>query len=94
MRAVFMDARLHWFWRMLLSVLPAFVYLLVLMPTSDLATALLLLPSVLTGIGVYAILTRYLGPRAPTDSEPRCRICGHILRGIKEPRCPECGERI
>jgi hypothetical protein len=24
----------------------------------------------------------------------RCRKCGYILRGISEPRCPECGERI
>jgi DNA-directed RNA polymerase subunit RPC12/RpoP len=28
------------------------------------------------------------------DRETRCRRCGYILRGISEPRCPECGERI
>ncbi len=28
------------------------------------------------------------------DNETRCRKCGYILRGISEPRCPECGERI
>ena len=28
------------------------------------------------------------------DPETRCRKCGYILRGISEPRCPECGERI
>jgi rubrerythrin len=28
------------------------------------------------------------------QSETRCRKCGCILRGISEPRCPECGERI
>ena len=28
------------------------------------------------------------------DSETRCRQCGHILRGLSEPRCPECGEKI
>jgi hypothetical protein len=32
------------------------------------------------------------------QNEPRgetfCRRCGYILRGISEPRCPECGERI
>lgn len=28
------------------------------------------------------------------DNETRCRACGHILRGLTEPRCPECGERI
>ncbi len=29
-----------------------------------------------------------------TDRETRCRKCGYILKGITEPRCPECGERI
>ena len=24
----------------------------------------------------------------------KCRKCGYILRGIPEPRCSECGERI
>ena len=28
------------------------------------------------------------------ESETRCRTCDYILRGITEPRCPECGERI
>ena len=28
------------------------------------------------------------------DHETRCRRCGHILRGLTEPRCPECGEGI
>ncbi len=28
------------------------------------------------------------------DRETRCRRCGYILRGLSEPRCPECGERI
>ncbi|MCC6908296.1 MAG: hypothetical protein IT430_10180 [Phycisphaerales bacterium] len=26
--------------------------------------------------------------------ETRCRKCNHVLRGLKEPRCPECGEAI
>ena len=26
--------------------------------------------------------------------ETRCRNCRYILRGISEPRCPECGEKI
>lgn len=28
------------------------------------------------------------------DNETRCRKCGYILRGLSEPRCPECGESI
>lgn len=28
------------------------------------------------------------------DNETRCRKCSYILRGLSEPRCPECGERI
>jgi hypothetical protein len=28
----------------------------------------------------------------PADDEPRCEYCGYILRGLPEPRCPECGE--
>lgn len=24
----------------------------------------------------------------------RCLKCGYILKGLTEPRCPECGERI
>jgi len=32
--------------------------------------------------------------RTCQDGETRCRKCGYILRGISEPRCPECGESI
>lgn len=32
--------------------------------------------------------------RRKADAETRCRRCSYILRGISEPRCPECGERI
>ena len=42
---------------------------------------------------IYSYLTRWLGPNL-FDGETRCRKCGYILRGISEPRCPECGERI
>jgi len=24
----------------------------------------------------------------------RCRYCGHYLRGLQEPRCTECGNRV
>ncbi len=32
--------------------------------------------------------------RSKRDNETRCRKCGYILKGISEPRCSECGERI
>jgi len=43
------------------------------------------------GIIVALLIARR---RGPGDDETRCRKCGYILRGISEPRCPECGERI
>ena len=45
------------------------------------------------GVAVYSILARRYGPQA-WDGETRCRKCGYILRGIREPRCSECGEKI
>ena len=29
-----------------------------------------------------------------TIVETRCRKCGYILKGLRDPVCPECGERI
>ena len=45
-------------------------------------------------LGMYGILTRRYGPKVFTDGETRCRKCHYILKGIRDPRCPECGERI
>jgi hypothetical protein len=41
----------------------------------------------------YTFVTRRFSEDDP-PAETRCRKCGYILRGISEPRCPECGERI
>ena len=49
-------------------------------------------PTALVTIGVFGLLTHFT--RAPHAHETRCRKCNYILRGITEPRCPECGERI
>lgn len=57
-------------------------------------TVLYFLPTVVLAFVAYATLTRWLGPSVPDHSETRCRKCGYILRGISEPRCPECGEKI
>lgn len=45
----------------------------------------------LPGIVATALIARG-GKRL--DDETRCRNCGYILRGITEPRCPECGVSI
>jgi hypothetical protein len=42
-----------------------------------------------------AALVTYELLRRPARHEPlRCLKCGYILKGLSEPRCPECGERI
>jgi hypothetical protein len=43
---------------------------------------------------IIAIVLIVHARRAPSDAETRCRKCAYILRGITEPRCPECGEKI
>ena len=37
-----------------------------------------------------AVTYRFL--RFPSRDEPVCKNCGYSLRGLPEPRCPECGE--
>ncbi len=48
---------------------------------------------VLSLVGCYFWTLLWIDARR-RDSETRCRACGHILRGLSEPRCPECGEHI
>lgn len=40
------------------------------------------------------VIGRAIGKTRADHRETRCRKCAHILRGLTEPRCPECGERI
>ena len=49
----------------------------------------LLISSVVTAIAFW----RLTPPLAP-DGHTRCGKCGYILKGLTEPRCSECGERI
>jgi hypothetical protein len=51
-------------------------------------------PLGLITLSAYGLLTRLFDRRHVPMGESLCRRCGHILRGITEPRCPECGERI
>ncbi len=47
-------------------------------------------------VGTFVAVLLYARKRAKDahDNETRCRECGYILRGITEPRCPECGKAI
>lgn len=45
-------------------------------------------------IGGLAYLIYLVSRNQPTDRETRCRRCGHVLRDLTEPRCPDCGEKI
>jgi hypothetical protein len=52
------------------------------------------LPTIVVVLLCYGYLTRRFYRFKGLDHETRCRQCGYILRGITEPRCSECGERI
>ena len=61
----------------------------------DASTAMLLItPPIILAFVVYGVLTGYLVAKRYPDDQTRCRKCGYILKGITEPRCSECGERI
>lgn len=42
-------------------------------------------------LGMYDLIVRGFKTQV---TETACRKCGYILRGLSEPRCPECGEAI
>jgi len=44
--------------------------------------------------GLVAVATYGLLRRREDDGYLHCLKCGYILKGISEPRCPECGEVI
>jgi hypothetical protein len=46
----------------------------------------------LPGVIVAIALLLFLFDRSP--GETRCRRCGHLLKGLITPRCPECREAI
>ena len=50
--------------------------------------------SFLAGPTATAVLLHMLTPREVNDGHTRCGKCGYILKGLTEPRCSECGERI
>jgi hypothetical protein len=91
---------MHWFWRGTLAAgIIGVVFGLLfgrnyLKDFIGLGTAAFLLSAL--PLITYGLLTVFIPHgRSHSDTpETRCRNCGYILRGITEPRCPECGERI
>lgn len=51
------------------------------------------LPTIAVALAAYGLLTQWFSC-AIADGELHCRRCKHILRGLSQPRCPECGESI
>ena len=47
-----------------------------------------------TGPIAATVLMHLLTPREVHDGHTRCGKCGYILKGLTEPRCSECGEKI
>ena len=67
---------------------------LLLRPSPLLMEMIWVAPLLIPGL-VLAACVHFCFPRGSiTDGETRCRACHHILRGLTEPRCPECGLRI
>lgn len=55
-------------------------------------TAAVLLPPGL--IAVWYMIRLLGGFQPDPEGHTRCGRCSHILRGLSEPRCPECGNRL
>ena len=95
---------MHWVWRVILAVLCGFLLSMVgpvsLILLGDLGLFRRWTPwspcilSCLFSILAYDILTNRYGPKVAAETETRCRACRYILRGISQPRCPECGEWV
>ncbi|MBN1344752.1 MAG: hypothetical protein JXQ73_18815 [Phycisphaerae bacterium] len=59
---------------------------------SGLCAGILSWPFVFLALAIYDRLVPHFGP--PVQEHLRCIKCGHILEGLSEPRCPECGQPI
>lgn len=51
---------------------------------------LAIIPAISTTAAVLVLLRGWRSP----DGSTRCGQCGYILKGLTEPRCPECGQQI
>jgi hypothetical protein len=99
---------MHWLWRVVAAVLAgslmcsaatgAIAGLVIRLSGFDLAFMMAAafvvgIPGSAMAAAAYALFSNRFG-RMTIDRETRCRKCGYILRGVSEPRCSECGERI
>ena len=104
---IMIDAVKEWlsvrpYGRMVLAVATGIVFtwlVLAFLPQSDHPAVLIVtilcwffLPTIISVVTYHNLLRRF-GTR-PRDGETHCRKCDYILRGLSEPRCPECGEQI
>ena len=53
--------------------------------------ATLYMPGCIAGVAVWSFLRRSV---RVADGELHCPACGYTLRGLSQPRCPECGRAI
>jgi len=92
---------MHWFWRAAVAVIVGsvaefflFAFLDAFKPQNQAESQggllLLFIPPMLT----FRIDAEPPARKSSAEKETRCRKCGDILRGISEPRCPGCDERI
>jgi hypothetical protein len=51
-------------------------------------------PALVSSVLVCLLMLRLMKRRWAIDGYTRCGNCGYILKGLKEPRCPECGTAI
>ncbi len=58
--------------------------------TEGLIYAIAIIPAFVLAIFIYDRLTF----RYTRSDQIHCPQCGHILQGLTEPRCPECGRPI
>ena len=92
---------MHWFWRAAFAVgvgvtvgYASVLRILAGVGRDGTLMPLAFLSSYAVAVLVYGLLTRRYYRAKGQDDETRCRKCDYILRGLTEPRCPECGERI
>lgn len=91
---------MNWFWRAAKAsaigsgVFCGILLLLIVVIRASGFWNVWLVPVVLAGFVFSHFLAAVLYGDKDPDAETRCSKCGYILRGITEPRCPECGEKI